>query len=97
MVSAFTHRESGAPLEVDGERVGYVELAHLPARLNMAGLPALAVPAGLDDEGMPVGIQLVGPPWSEMRLIRIARELERAGILPGFRAPPAVSESRCAV
>jgi amidase len=34
-------------------------------------------------------VQLVGPRWSEIRLLEIARELERAGILPGFQAPPA--------
>ena len=41
--------------------------------------------------GLPVGVQLVGPLWSEPRLLGIARELERAGVLPGFRAPPGFS------
>jgi amidase len=55
---------------------------------NLTGLPGLAVPAGLDDSDLPAGVQLVGPRWSEVRLLGIARELERAGILPGFRPPP---------
>ena len=42
----------------------------------------------LDPDGLPVGVQLVGPRWSEPRLLGIARELERAGVLPGFRPPP---------
>jgi amidase len=54
---------------------------------NLCGLPGLVVPAGLD-EGLPVGIQLVGPRWSETRLLDVAGTLERAGILPGFRPPP---------
>jgi Asp-tRNA(Asn)/Glu-tRNA(Gln) amidotransferase A subunit family amidase len=37
---------------------------------------------------MPIGIQVAGPPWSETRLRGITRELERAGILAGFQAPP---------
>jgi amidase len=87
LTSAFTHRETGAPLEVDGETVSYWEHGRLVAFANLAGLPALVAPAGLDDEGLPVGVQIVGPRWSELRLLEIGRELERAGILPGFRAP----------
>jgi len=88
MTTAFTHREPGAPLEVDGKTVDYRELARVPGRQNMTGLPALTVPAGFDDDGLPIGIEIVGPRWSEMRLLRIARELEQAGILPGFQRPP---------
>jgi amidase len=88
LTSAFTHRETGGPLEVDGETVSYWAHGRLVAFCNLTGVPGLAVPAGLGDDGLPVGIQVVGPRWSEMRLLEIARELERAGILPGFRAPP---------
>jgi Asp-tRNA(Asn)/Glu-tRNA(Gln) amidotransferase A subunit family amidase len=55
---------------------------------NVAGLPALVAPAGHDEDGLPVGIQIVGPRWSEMRLLAIGRALEQERILPGFRAPP---------
>ncbi|HEY2957090.1 MAG TPA: amidase family protein, partial [Actinomycetota bacterium] len=88
MTSALTHRESGAPIEVDGERVDYGAQGLPLVFGNLTGLPGLAVPAGLDGDGLPVGVQLVGPRWSEMRLLGIAGELERAGILPGFQAPP---------
>jgi amidase len=46
------------------------------------------MPAGLNDDGLPAGIQIVGPRWSDMRLMSIARELEEVGILPGFQRPP---------
>jgi amidase len=55
---------------------------------NLAGLPALTVPAGRDEAGLPIGVQIVGPRWSEIRLLEIAFELEEAGILPGFTRPP---------
>jgi aspartyl-tRNA(Asn)/glutamyl-tRNA(Gln) amidotransferase subunit A len=44
---------------------------------SLAGLPALSLPVGTAD-GLPVGGQLVGPAWSEPRLVRIADALERA-------------------
>ena len=88
MTTAFTHREPGAPLEVDGKALDCRELARVPGRQNMTGLPGLTVPAGFDDDGLPIGIEIVGARWSEMRLLRIARELEHAEILPGFQRPP---------
>ena len=89
MTSAFTHREPGTPVVVDGATIDYWQLPALATPWNLTGSPALSVPAGLDDDGMPIGVQIVGPAWSEMRLLDIARELERTGVLPGFQPPPA--------
>ncbi|MFG2078000.1 amidase [Nonomuraea maritima] len=55
---------------------------------NFAGLPVLTAPAGHDGAGLPIGVQIVGPPWSEVRLVEIAHALEESGILPGFTPPP---------
>jgi len=44
--------------------------------VSLAGLPALSVPAGMS-EGMPVGIQLIGPMWSEKRLLQLGYLLEK--------------------
>ena len=43
--------------------------------INMAGLPGAAIPAGLSD-GLPVGLQIVGAPWSELSMLRLARAYE---------------------
>lgn len=86
--SAFTHRETGAPVEVDGKDVSYWEHGRLQVFCNAVGSPALTVPSGLDEAGLPLGVQIVGPLWSEMRLLDVARELERAEVLPGFQRPP---------
>ena len=43
--------------------------------VNMAGLPGMSIPAGLSD-GLPVGLQIVGAPWSELSMLRLARAYE---------------------
>jgi amidase len=88
LTTAFTHRQSSAPLDVDGTEVEYEASGAPLVIFNLTGQPALVAPAGLDHQGLPIGIQIVGPRWSEMRLLAIARALEEAGILPGFRPPP---------
>jgi len=46
--------------------------------VNMAGLPGIAVPAGLDPSGLPLGLQLIGRPFEEETLFRLAEVVERA-------------------
>jgi Asp-tRNA(Asn)/Glu-tRNA(Gln) amidotransferase A subunit family amidase len=41
----------------------------------MAGLPGVSITCGLS-EGLPVGLQFIGAPWSEARLLAIARGYE---------------------
>ncbi len=48
----------------------------IPAPL--AGLPALSVPCGFDGEGLPVGLQIMGPHFSEARLIGAAHRYQQA-------------------
>ena len=89
MTTAFPHCAPGAPLIVDGTPAPYFGHGGVLAMGNLAGLPALVPPAGQDSEGLPVGVQIVGPRWSEMRLLGVCRALESVQALPGFRPPPA--------
>jgi len=43
--------------------------------VNMAGLPGLSIPCGLSG-GLPVGLQIIGSPWSELAMLRLARGYE---------------------
>ncbi|MBL9030088.1 MAG: Asp-tRNA(Asn)/Glu-tRNA(Gln) amidotransferase subunit GatA [Phycisphaerae bacterium] len=57
----------------------YLEDAYT-VTINLAGLPAISVPTGwadVDGSRLPVAAQLVGRPFDEPRLLRLARTLER--------------------
>lgn len=45
---------------------------------NYLGLPALALPIGFDAQGLPMAIQLVGRPFSEPLLLRLAHQYQQA-------------------
>lgn len=44
---------------------------------NFLGFPAITVPVGFDKEGLPIGLQLIGRPWSEATLLRLASVIEK--------------------
>jgi aspartyl-tRNA(Asn)/glutamyl-tRNA(Gln) amidotransferase subunit A len=43
---------------------------------NLAGIPALSVPCGWSREGLPIGMQLLGKPFDEALLFRVADAYE---------------------
>ncbi|MBS1248563.1 MAG: Glutamyl-tRNA(Gln) amidotransferase subunit A [Chloroflexi bacterium] len=61
---------------------------------NHAGIPGLSVPAGFDENNLPIGAQLLGPDFSEGRLLRIACAYERVTADEPWRAkrPPVVEK-----
>jgi aspartyl-tRNA(Asn)/glutamyl-tRNA(Gln) amidotransferase subunit A len=44
---------------------------------NLAGLPGLSLPCGFTKSNLPIGLQLLGKPFDEARMLRIARAFER--------------------
>jgi aspartyl-tRNA(Asn)/glutamyl-tRNA(Gln) amidotransferase subunit A len=45
---------------------------------NYYGLPAINVPCGFDSNGLPLGLQMVGKPWEEATVLRLAYRYETA-------------------
>jgi len=43
---------------------------------NLAGLPGVSIPCGFTKAGLPIGLQLLGAPFAEEKLLRIARMYE---------------------
>ncbi|HEX9263108.1 MAG TPA: Asp-tRNA(Asn)/Glu-tRNA(Gln) amidotransferase subunit GatA [Candidatus Binatia bacterium] len=46
--------------------------------VNLAGLPALSLPCGFDDDGMPIGMQIIGKPFDEAIILRVAHAYEQS-------------------
>ena len=54
---------------------------------NLAGTPALSVPCGFSSSGMPMGLQIVGRPFAEETVLRVAHAYEQATEWHNWRAP----------
>ena len=54
---------------------------------NLAGVPGVSIPCGLSSEGLPIGLQLLGPYWSEAKLLRLTQAYQKA---QPFTAQPKV-------
>ena len=48
--------------------------------INALGFPALSMPCGLSSGGLPIGLQIVGPPFEEALVLRVAAALEDGGV-----------------
>ncbi len=51
----------------------------------VTGLPAFIVPAGFTPAGLPIGLEILGRPWAEPKLLRIAAGFE--AVYPQRRTP----------
>jgi aspartyl-tRNA(Asn)/glutamyl-tRNA(Gln) amidotransferase subunit A len=75
-----------APMKIAEARQGRYGLAQLirhTAPFNLTGQPALAIPTGIGPDRAPLAMQIVGRPFDEVSVLRVADAYERArGALP---------------
>jgi len=62
----------------DPDMVEYTYGRQARAPFNVTGSPAISVPSGFSEAGLPLAIQLVGKPFSEALLYRVASAYEQA-------------------
>jgi aspartyl-tRNA(Asn)/glutamyl-tRNA(Gln) amidotransferase subunit A len=57
---------------------------------NLTGCPAISLPMGFDPEGLPLSLQIVGPEWSEARVLAVAHAYEEARSVTwgAWKGPP---------
>lgn len=57
---------------------------------NMSEQPAASVPCGHTSAGLPIGLQIAGPRFDDLGVLRVARAFEQVrGPLPAWPQPPA--------
>jgi aspartyl-tRNA(Asn)/glutamyl-tRNA(Gln) amidotransferase subunit A len=81
---AYAANEAGG-VEAKVAKMG--RFSRLTRPINGLGLPALSVPCGLSGDGRPLALQIVGRPFDEPTVLRLAHAHEGAG---GFPRPPGV-------
>ena len=76
--SAATRRDQASIAWPDGfEEPVTPAFVRLSAPANVTGLPSVAVPCGFSTDGLPLSFQVIGRPFQEARILRIARAYER--------------------
>ncbi|BDG60107.1 amidase [Caldinitratiruptor microaerophilus] len=58
----------------------------LNAPANQSGLPAISIPCGFSRGGLPIGLQIIGRPFDESTVIRVAHAYEQ--VAGWHRRPP---------
>lgn len=62
---------------------------------NFTGVPAITIPCGFSGGQLPIGLQIMGRPWEESLVLRVAHQYEQAA--PQSKTvPPAVHEALAA-
>ena len=46
--------------------------------VNTVGIPGVSVPCGFDAQNLPIGMQILGPKFSEAKLLNVAHQYELA-------------------
>lgn len=62
----------------DGEEPLLDCMIRFTCPIDLSGQPAISIPCGFTNEGLPIGLQLIGRPFDEVTLCRVARAYERA-------------------
>ena len=73
---AFVKNPNHEPMAVGADKLEYWDHFHYTMCFNATGHPALTVPLGLNQEGLPIAVQIVGPMFSEKRLIHFAKLIQ---------------------
>ncbi len=85
------HRPFGQrTIAVDGFERPYFEQLFWAGLAITSYLPATVIPTGAVGEGLPIGVQLIGPEFGDLGILKIAQLLEAEGLC--FTPPPGYAD-----
>lgn len=70
---AATDIDAGAP----GAAEAFGAISANTRAINYLGLPSVSAPCGVDSNGLPIGFQIVGRPFGEARILKVADAHQR--------------------
>ncbi len=77
-IPALPIEQSDQDILIDGvTENATVALLRLTMPFNLAGLPAISLPCGFTAGGLPIGLQIVGKPFEESMILRIAHAYQQ--------------------
>lgn len=83
---AFIKTKNATELsDEDGKMMPYIDYFPYTAIFNATGNPAVVIPMGLNSNGLPVSLQVVGPLYSDEKLLCFLKEIEP--LIQGFVKP----------
>jgi aspartyl-tRNA(Asn)/glutamyl-tRNA(Gln) amidotransferase subunit A len=75
---AITIEQINQDISIDGVvENATAALLRLTMPFNLAGLPAISIPCGFTASGLPIGLQVVGKPFEEAMILRIAHAYQQ--------------------
>lgn len=72
---AFIKQKKFDPIDLDGQKFNYFDYTPYVECSNATGHPSISIPLGLDNNGLPIGIMVMGPLYSESKLLQFAKEI----------------------
>jgi aspartyl-tRNA(Asn)/glutamyl-tRNA(Gln) amidotransferase subunit A len=77
-IPAPSLEQTAQDIEIDGVvENATVALLRMTMPFNLSGLPAVSCPCGFTSAGLPVGLQIVGKPFEEATVLRIAHAYQQ--------------------
>ena len=73
-------------LLVNGEQHPYSNILFWAGIATMPHLPAVTIPVATSPDGLPIGVQVIGPKWSDHKLLGMGEEI--ASVLGARFTPP---------
>jgi Asp-tRNAAsn/Glu-tRNAGln amidotransferase A subunit and related amidases len=75
---AILLEQVGQEIIIDGQRENATEAyLRLTMPFNITGLPDVSLPCGFNEHGLPIGLQIVGRPFEEATILRIANAYQQ--------------------
>ncbi len=82
-VPAFRHEERS--WMIDGQPIEYLDAMRYSQWFNLLAAPAAVVPVGRSPQGLPIGVQLVGRPYEDEIVLKVASVIDHQF---GYASPP---------